>query len=145
MNVARNLIIGLGAVIFALSTAQAAGPHKTPVAPAKYIAMENPIDVDDLEGRTLKKVKRLYKSKCKKCHGTEGDGKGSAAEDMVLKPTDFTVSGYMEDRKDGQLFWIISAGSKDTEMKAFGPGTDVNLSDEEMWKLVAYMRKAFTK
>ena len=51
----------------------------------------------------------------------------------------------MEDRKDGQLFWIIKAGSKDTEMKAFGPGTDVNLSDEEMWKLVAYMRKAFTK
>ena len=139
------LILALGAATFVLTTAQAADPHKTPVAPAKYLSMENPIDVDDLEGRTLKKVKRLYKSKCKKCHGTDGDGKGSATEDMVLKPMDFTVPGYMESRKDGQLFWIISAGSKDTEMKAFGPGTDVNLSDEEMWKLVAYMRKAFTK
>jgi mono/diheme cytochrome c family protein len=145
MNVARMLILGLGAIALTLSTAQAAGPHKTPVAPAKYLSMENPIDADDLEGRVLKKVKRLYKSKCKKCHGTEGDGKGSAAEDIVLKPTSFIVPGYMEGRKDGQLFWIIKAGSKDTEMKAFGPGTDVNLSDEEMWKLVAYMRKAFTK
>jgi len=144
MEMVSALTIGFGLFISVISTTWAAGDHKTPDAPADYMAMENPIDADDADAKFLKKVKRKYKSKCKKCHGTDGDGKGSAAEDMILKPTAFNTPGYFEKRKDGQLFWIIKNGSKDTEMKAFGPGSDVNLSDEEMWKLITYMQVKFT-
>jgi mono/diheme cytochrome c family protein len=144
MKSTTTLLLGLGAGFLMVSAAMAADEHKTPVAPAEYLAMESPIDMDDVDAKFLKKVGRLYKSKCKKCHGTEGDGKGSAAGDMVLKPTDFTAAGYLEDRKDGQLFWITKDGSKGTEMKAFGPGTDVNLSEEEIWKLIAFIRTKFT-
>lgn len=139
-----KFLSSLGILLLIPFLVQAAGTHKTPVAPAEYLAMENPIDMDDVDAKFMKKVKRLYKSKCKKCHGMEGDGQGSAAADMVLKPTAFNTPGYFE-RKDGQLFWIIKEGSKGTEMKAFGPGTDVNLSDEEMWKLIAYMRTKFAQ
>lgn len=143
MKATRTLSLGLGAACFVISAAYAGEAHKTPVAPAEYLAMENPIDLDDADAKFLKKVGRLYKSKCKKCHGTEGDGKGSAADDMVIKPTAFNVPGYLENAKDGQLFWITKNGSKGTEMKAFGPGTDVSLSEEELWKLVAFIRVKF--
>lgn len=128
----------------------AAGPvaaqdHKTPVAPADYLAMENPYDAEDPDDDVIKAAKRIYKRKCKKCHGADGDGQGSAAEDIEIKPTDFTVAGYFEEKQDGQLYWILEKGSESTEMEAFGPGTDTNLSEEEMWKLVTYMRSVFSQ
>lgn len=145
MKATSTLLLGLGAVFFVISAAQAAESHETPVAPAEYLEMESPIDLDDVDDKFLKKVGRLYKSKCKKCHGTEGDGKGSAVEDMVIKPKAFNVPGFLESRKDGQLFWIMKEGSKKTEMDAFGPGTDVSLSEEELWKLIAFIRVKFTQ
>ncbi len=141
MKAVQSLVV-LFVFFFAISVAQA-GDRKIPDAPADYLAMENPIDYDDLEGMPLKRVKRLYKSKCKKCHGSDGDGQGSAASTMEIKPTAFNVPDYLEDRKDGQLFWITMYGSKGTEMKAFGPGTDVSLSEEEIWKLIGFIRANF--
>ncbi|MBF0368884.1 MAG: cytochrome c [Magnetococcales bacterium] len=128
-----------GAIVLSGAVAMA---HVTPKAPSKFLSMENPIDELEEGTRPYKKAARLYKSKCKKCHGEDGDGQGSAAGDMVLKPTDFTTDGYFK-RADGQLFWIIRDGSKDTEMKAFGPGSDVSLSEEQIWSLVTFMRMKF--
>lgn len=135
----------IGIVFLSLTMVANAAEHKTPTAPADYLAMESPIDMDDVDDAFLKKTKRLYKSKCKKCHGMSGDGKGSAAEDIEIKPTAFTDAGYMAGKKDGQLFWIMKEGSKGTEMEAFGPDSDAGLSEERLWKLIAYMRSNFTK
>jgi mono/diheme cytochrome c family protein len=119
--------------------------HTTPVAPADYLAMENPFDAEDPDEDVIKAAKRIYKRKCKKCHGADGDGQGSAAEDIEIKPTDFTTAGYFDERKDGQLYWILEKGSEGTEMEGFGAGTDTNLSEEEMWKLITYMRSEFSE
>ena len=134
-----------GAAMVASSAVAIAGDHQTPEAPAEYLEMTSPFSVDDADEKFLKKASRVYKSKCKKCHGEEGDGQGEAAGSMVLKPTDFTAAGYLEGRKDGQLFWITKYGSKDTEMKAFGVGSDAGLPDEELWKVLTYIRSAFTQ
>ena len=129
-------------VFLAVSWAQ---DHQIPVAPQEYLDMENPIDEDDVDDDFLKKVGRLYKSKCTKCHGAEGDGQGSAAEDITdPKPTALNVPGYMDGRKDGQLFWIVAYGSEGTEMNGFGPESDAGLSEEKVWQLVTYMRAKFT-
>ncbi len=128
-----------------LATPAAAQDHVTPVAPADYLAMENPFDAEDPDEDVIKRAKRLYKSKCKKCHGADGDGQGSAAEDIEIKPTDFTVAGYFDEKSDGQLYWILEKGSEGTEMEAYGPGTDTNLSEEEMWKLITYIRNKFSQ
>ena len=134
----------LGAV-FAAATFSPALAHETPTAPADWLAKENIYTEDDIDKAFLKKAKKLYKRKCKKCHGPKGDGKGSAAADLEIKPPPFNAPGYMADRKDGQFFWIMMEGSKGTDMEAYGPGTDVNLSEEQLWQLISYMRSAFTK
>ncbi len=133
----------LGFIFLFALMANAAADHQTPVAPQEYLDMENPIDEDDVDDVFLKGAKRLYKSKCKKCHGAEGDGEGSAAGDIEIKPTAFNVPGYFEEKSDGQLFWMIELGSEGTEMEAFGPDSDAGLSEDKIWQLVSYMHAKF--
>lgn len=86
----------------------------------------------------LQEAKSLYENRCSKCHGTSGDGKGSATKDLDVKPRNYTDKALMEKIPDGQLFWIICYGSDPdtTEMK----GYKKKLSEEQMWSLVHYIR-----
>ena len=144
MKIARLLLAGLAVSLFGVTTVFAEGGHKIPTAPDEYLKMENPFAEADED--LLKYAGKLYKRKCKKCHGTKGDGKGSSAADLEIKPNDLTEPGYLAGIKDGQLFWImLKGGSEEAEMEAYGPGTDANLSEEDLWKLVTYMRETFTK
>lgn len=116
-----------------------AGAFAAAEVPADAKAVENPVEADD---DVLKAAKKIYRKKCKKCHGSKGNGKGPGAKDMDPMPPDWT--GGIE-RSDGELFWLIMNGSKDTEMKPWGPNTAKKknqLSDEQVWGVVHYI-KAF--
>jgi mono/diheme cytochrome c family protein len=63
---------------------------------------------------------------------------------MEIKPTAFNEPGYLASRKDGQLYWISLEGSEGTDMEPFGPGTDANYSEEELWQVITYIRSSFT-
>ena len=130
---------------WAATSAWAAEKHKIPTAPSEFLAKKNPIAAIEVDAKFMKKVARLYKRKCRSCHGVEGDGKGSKAEFFQIKPAAFSAPGYLKSRKDGQLFWIMMHGSKDTEMEAKGPGSRDNLSERELWSLIIYIRKTFTR
>jgi len=130
--------------LLTLATLSTASAHETPTAPDDWLVKESPYTEDDIDKTFIKKAGKLYKRKCKKCHGSKGDGKGSAAADLEVKPPAFNATGYMADRKDGQFFWILMNGSEGTDMEAYGPGTDVSLSEEQLWQLIAYMRASFT-
>jgi mono/diheme cytochrome c family protein len=146
MKVASALTIIQGFVLFIVAiTAAAEEKHEIPEAPAEYLSMTNPINYEEVDEEFLKKVGKLYKRKCSKCHGEEGDGKGSKAEFFVIKPAAFSSPGYLAQRKDGQLFWIMTNGSDGTEMEPVGPDSDVGLSEENLWQLIAYLRSSFTR
>ena len=127
--------------VFFTSVASA-GEHQIPTAPQEYLDMKNP--VVEMDKQLLKTTGRLYKRKCSKCHGKKGDGKGYHAETIEIKPVAFSTPDYMASRKDGQLFWIMQNGSDGTEMVPVGSGTDIGLSEEQMWQLIFYLRKTFT-
>lgn len=115
--------------------------HKTPTAPKEYLDMKNPFERDK---GAIERGEGIYMKKCKKCHGENGDGKGSAAKDLEIKPRAFTKD-YISQRPPGQFFWIIEKGSPNTDMEALGPGTDTNLSRDDIWKLVTFIRERFGK
>jgi len=142
MKVLNIFSLVVGATFLVSGTV--ANAAKIATAPAAYLAKTNPYSVDDMDA-IKKDAKKIYKKKCKKCHGSKGDGHGPGAEDMDPMPTAFNASGYMAGKKDGQLFWIVEKGSKDTEMSAFGPGTENNLSEDDIWKVITYIRSEFTK
>jgi len=142
---ARYLIPVFVTLSFLCFPLESAEKHKMPTAPDEYLEMENPY-ADEVDDELLKSAGKLYKRKCKKCHGTKGDGKGSSAADLEIKPNDFTEPGYLAGIKDGQLFWImLKGGSEEAEMEAYGPGTDANISEDDLWKLVTYIREKFSR
>ena len=85
------------------------------------------------EGKTLYEGK----ARCFVCHGMTGKGDGSVAHMFAPPPRDFTDCAFQKEREDGELFWIIKYGSPGTGMKQLIPGL---LSEEEGWKIVAYVR-----
>jgi mono/diheme cytochrome c family protein len=143
--VAGTLAKVLGLILLVAGTAAADGEHVIPEAPPEYLAMVNPIDYEEVDENFLKQAGKLYKRKCSKCHGENGDGKGSKAEFFIIPPAAFSTPGYLQQRKDGQLFWIMMNGSEGTEMEPVGPYSDVGLSEEQLWQLIVYLRRTFTR
>ena len=108
----------------------------TPNAPPEYIARVNPIVFDD-QART--DASSIYDRECRKCHGRDGEGRGSATRGMKIKPRDFTDPNFMSSHPDGQFFWIIMNGSDPdtTEMSGFKK----KLTEDDAWKLVHFIRE----
>jgi len=144
MKAVSVLAFILSLVLFTTTTVVAGEEHKLPTAPAEYLDMVSPVNYEELDENFFKQTGKLYKRKCKKCHGEKGDGKGSKAEFFIIKPAAFSTPGYLAQRKDGQLFWIMMNGSEGTEMEPVGPYSDVGLSEEQIWNLIAYLRRTFT-
>ena len=89
------------------------------------------------------KGKEVYEQSCAHCHGTEGRGDGSAAENLLPKPRDFTRGLYKirsteagEVPTDQDLFDIITVGMTGSSM----PGWKTSLSANDRWEVVAYIK-----
>ncbi len=89
------------------------------------------------------KGKAVYENSCAHCHGIEGRGDGSAAENLLPKPRDFTRGLYKirstesgELPTDQDLFNIITEGMPGSSM----PEWETALSANERWEVVAYIK-----
>ena len=98
--------------------------------PEKYINMENPIDpkVDKNIGKSL------YSKHCKSCHGREGYGDGSKADELEGELGDFSSEEFQE-QTDGTLFYKTTFGRDD--MHEY---TKKMPDDEDRWLIVNYIR-----
>ena len=110
--------------------------RKTPQAPANIAKQTNPLKATP---ENLSAGEQLYKKKarplaCAQCHGAKGEGNGKMAAGMKPKPRNFACKTMMQDIPDGQLFWVIKNGSKETGMMGFKA-----LSDNQIWQLVSYI------
>ena len=87
--------------------------------------------------------KEVYENSCAHCHGVEGRGDGSAAENLLPQPRDFTRGLYkIRSTEAGQLptdqdlFDIITEGMPGSSM----PGWETALSTNDRWEVVAYIK-----
>lgn len=101
-------------------------------APAAEAKKPNPVEY----GAEEKSIgKALYAKHCKSCHGKEGLGDGTKAEELETYPGDFTTSEF-QDQTDGSLFYKLTEGHE--EMPGFAKKIP---SEEDRWILVHYMRE----
>ncbi len=98
--------------------------------PAKYETMENPIDA----GTDKAIGKSLYNKHCKSCHGKEGYGDGTKADEMEGELGDFSTEEFQA-QSDGALFYKTTFGRDD--MPEY---TKKMPDDEDRWLIVNYMR-----
>ena len=73
-----------------------------------------------------------YRENCVMCHGAPDVE--SAELSKGLNPPAPSLAN--SDMSDGELFWVVKHGIRMTPMPAFGP----THSDEEIWKIVAFIR-----
>lgn len=90
---------------------------------------------------------RVYDESCAHCHGIEGRGDGSAAENLLPRPRDFTKGLYkIRSTESGQLptdqdlYDIITEGMPGSSM----PEWETSLSDNERWEVVAYIKTFYS-
>ena len=76
-----------------------------------------------------------YRENCADCHGAPGVDADEFAEGLNPPAPDLTLP-RVQRRPDGELFWIVSNGIRMTGMPAFKP----THKDEEIWKIVAFLR-----
>lgn len=112
-------------------------PRFTGEAPEPIRSTPNPLPADDgvlADGRAL--YEGGVKPACAVCHGEAGDGRGMLSAQFNPRPRNFACEETVNGIPDGQLFWIIDNGSPGTAMPGFGD----KLDDEQIWKLVHYLR-----
>jgi hypothetical protein len=112
--------------------------RSTQSAPTQILKIENPIPENQLN---IKAGESLFQRKakpiaCKTCHGINGNGIGDPSFESNPMPRNFTCIETMDTLSDGQLLWVIKNGSKNTSMFSFS-----DLSDNEIWQLVHYIRQ----
>jgi mono/diheme cytochrome c family protein len=75
-----------------------------------------------------------YRENCLVCHGAPGLPATELAKG--LNPPAPSLGKEESDTPDGELFWVTKHGIRLTSMPAFGP----THTDEEIWKIVAFLR-----
>jgi mono/diheme cytochrome c family protein len=84
----------------------------------------------------LDKGKKVYNSKCKRCHGDAGKGDGPDAEPDE-SPEDLSDASRAARNPDGVMFYKVRNGRKSPKMPAF---KSEGLSKDDVWLVVQYAK-----
>src|SRR6266513_2034027 len=77
-----------------------------------------------------------FQHHCQICHGLDGQNTGVPFSQQMSPPVPDLTSKDVQDYTDGQIHWIIVNGINPSGM----PSWKGILDDDEMWKIVRYMR-----
>ena len=77
----------------------------------------------------------VYDELCARCHGTPRRGASVLGASFYPPAPQFAVKGSTY--TDGELFWIVKHGIRNTGMPAWGR----LLTDQDIWKVVAVLRR----
>lgn len=146
-GVLLTVVIGLvGIMMFVMSGVMDVGAaHDDPAAIGWILekVRENSIEkraaqivVPDITGESrMLEGASAYDEMCAKCHGAPGRPPFVGAVDMNPKPPQ--LADIADERKPGELFWVMKNGIRMTGMPAWGQ----THSDEELWDLVAFVSR----
>lgn len=86
-------------------------------------------------------AKQVYDFYCAQCHAIDGKGKGiNVTKDIATTPRDFTNKVDMLKRTDEDLRLVIKGGGPAISKSALMPPWGATMSDEDIEKMVAYVR-----
>ena len=96
------------------------------------------IDVPDLSSEEMiREGAEHYMRMCQGCHGFPGRERSGRANRLEPAPPHLYEKEEIEEWSPAEQFWITKNGIMMTGMPAWG----VSHSDEELWNIVAFLRK----
>jgi mono/diheme cytochrome c family protein len=132
------VVVGVGVPV-AIVTAQQTGQARPQGRPGGWTVPQgadqekNPLTVND---GVLAAGKKLYGSKCQRCHGAEGKGNGIDADPAHMKDMNLTLAANAARNPDGVVFHKIWNGRTSPKMPKFSE----ELTKEQVWAIVAYVQ-----
>ena len=84
----------------------------------------------------MRRGQRAFSSYCAACHGLDGQNTGVPFAEAMSPPVPRLDAPEVQAYADGQLRWIVENGLYPSGM----PASRGLLSDEEMWRIVLYIR-----
>jgi len=139
LNHRTSLVLTL-AGLAVMATAVTARTVATPPAqanrwtiPTDGAAEKNPLPIN---AATLAGGKKLYASKCERCHGVAAKGDGPDADAKYADTMDLTAPARAVRNSDGTVFYKIWNGRANPKMPAFSEDT----TKEQVWAIVAYVQ-----
>lgn len=127
-------LIGAAALSAGSATAVPAAVQSEPwVISPRRAAVPNPVPKTD---QAIAKGQEIYKAECATCHGQKGQNDGPGAKKIAadMKKALLLTDPKVHEQSDGSLFWKI------TEGRGKMPSTEKELSEEERWQLVHFVR-----
>jgi mono/diheme cytochrome c family protein len=139
MNISTGLILALA---LALAGCKATPPSRFEVALAakvkRYVTVGGKSDRNLLAatGDNVRRGQQAFSSYCIACHGLDGQNTGVPFSDAMSPPVPLLTAPEVQQYTDGQLHWVIANGLFPSGM----PAARGILSDEEIWRIVLYIR-----
>ena len=129
-------------------TASTAAPPSGPVQNAATGAVATPRNPIPSTPESIEAGKRIFDANCAACHGNAAQGAVKAGitisiieEQHGKQPPDLTDDQWDHGSSDGEVFTTIKRGLPPTMMAGFGGA----LSDDDIWRLVNYLRSLSAK
>ena len=94
---------------------------------------KSPLKVDDT---VIANGKKLFASKCQRCHGSSGKGDGPDGDPAHADDMNLTNPARAQQNPDGVVFYKIWNGRSSPKMPVFSE----ELSKEQVWTIVAYVQ-----
>ncbi|MEE8368213.1 MAG: cytochrome c [Thermoanaerobaculia bacterium] len=85
--------------------------------------------------------KIIYKQYCQKCHGKRGDGQGTMAKDLEMKPRNFTDKEVMLNRSDWEIYLGIKEGGAPVGLSEQMTAWEDALIEEEILDVAFFIRQ----
>ena len=101
--------------------------------PPGAVEERNPLTVND---SVIAAGRKVFVSKCQRCHGSAGKGDGQDADKSRRERMDLTLAANAADNPDGVVFYRVWNGRSSPKMPAFKD----DLSKEQVWAVVAYVQ-----
>jgi mono/diheme cytochrome c family protein len=93
--------------------------------------LHNPYSADDAAAQ--KRGAFIYANYCQMCHGSEGRGDGPLVKRGIPLPASFLAEKPVP-MKDGEMFHVLTYGQRNM------PSHEAQLSREDRWKVILYVR-----
>jgi mono/diheme cytochrome c family protein len=82
----------------------------------------------------LESGRHEYNEHCAPCHGLDGSGRNQFEADFL--PQIPRLTGDVQSLSDGELYFVITSGVRNTAMPGFGARHNA----EEIWRIILWVR-----
>ncbi len=136
--------MAVAAVSFAVACGgnTAAAAAARPETPADFKNKKNALNGN---ADAIKAGEGLFKAQCVSCHGAEADGNSDAGKALKPQAGNLRAADFQA-MSDGYIYWRITKGGiganiSGSAMQAF----ETNLSEDQRWQVIAYLRSLSAK